>query len=89
MRREIEPIGIAAERLGVAIDPADRAPHLLDHRKQAAARVVDVDEVEHDVMRAGVHERLGQERVVGGAVGAPGAAMDEDVDRRIRRARVR
>ena len=35
-------------------------------------------------MPARLHERLGQARIVGGAVGAPCPAVDEDVHRRIR-----
>src|SRR5262249_21307644 len=57
---------------------------LVDQGKRAAAGLVDIDEVEDDVMGAGLHERLGQECVVRRLVGAPGAAVDEDVDRRVR-----
>ena len=83
MRAQIKPVGIAAEALGILVDPAHRAPHLLDHGEQAAAGVVDIGEVENDVVRPRLHERLGEARIVLGAVGAPCPAMDEDVHRRI------
>ena len=67
MRHQMQPVAVAAEFLGVAIDPADRAPHLLDHREQAASGIVDIGEVEHDEMRADMDERLGQ-------IGESGAA---------------
>ena len=64
-------------------DPGDAAPHLVVHREQVAARLVDIDEVEDDAVRAGAHQRLGQQRVVGRLVAPPGAAVDENVDRRV------
>src|SRR5205807_8186874 len=79
-----KPAGVAAEALGVLVDPANGAAHLLDHGKEAAARIVDIGEVEDDEMRPGPHEWFGQASVVGGAVGAPGSAVDEDIDRRVR-----
>ena len=40
---------------GVLVDPGDGAAHLLGHRHQVAAGLIDIDEVEHDEVRAGVH----------------------------------
>ena len=45
--------------------------------------MLDVDEVECDEMRAGVHEHLGRERVVLRETRAPCAAVDVDVNRGI------
>ncbi len=59
--------------------PGQRAANLLVHREKIAARLLDIDEVDDDRMRAGAHERLRLQRVVGGLVAAPGAAMNEDV----------
>ena len=84
MRAQIEPAGVAAEALGVLVDPANGAAHLLDHGKEAAARIVDIGEVEDDEMPPRPHEWFGQASVVGGAVGAPRPAVDEDIDRRVR-----
>ena len=80
----MQPVAVAAEFFGVAINPADRAPHLLDHREQAAFGVVDIGEVEHDEMRAGMHERLGQAGELGRSAVPPSAAVNEDRDRRVR-----
>src|SRR5262249_23973551 len=74
----------AAEAFGVLVHPADRAAHLLDHGKEAAAGIVDIGEVDDDEMRAGAHERFGQAGIVGGTVGAPRPAVNEDNDRRVR-----
>ena len=68
---------------GVAVNPGDCATHLLDHRKQAAGGIIDIDEIEDDVMRPGIDERLGQKGVIRGPVGAPGTAMNKDIDRRV------
>ena len=84
MAREIKRIGLAAEGAGVAVDPADCAAHLLDHWKQAAAGLVHIDEVRKHDMRPGLDVRLGQEGVVEGMAVAPGAAVNEHEDRRVR-----
>ena len=85
MGREIKPSGITAKARGIAVDPGDCAAHLLDHGKQACAGVVHIRKVENDVMRPCLHERFGQKRVIGTAIGPPRATVDENVDRRIRR----
>ena len=85
MRRKVKSLAVAAEFLRIAPGPGDRAAHLLIHRQQIAAGLFDIDEVDDDGMRAGANERLGLERVIGRLVATPGAAMDEDVDRRVRR----
>ena len=76
------PVAVAAEALGVAVDPGERAAHLLVHRKQIAAGLIDVDEVDDDAMRAGADQQLGLQRVVGRDVPPPRAAVNEHVDRR-------
>ena len=65
MRDQIKPVAVAAEPFGVAIDKADRAADLPDHRTQIAAGIVDIDEIEHREIGAGAHERLGEERELG------------------------
>jgi hypothetical protein len=75
---------LAAEALGVAVNPCDRAAHLLGHRHEVAARLQDVDEVRHHVVRAGVHEKLRRVAGIPREPAAPGAAVDEDVDRGVR-----
>ncbi len=82
MRRDINAVAVAAEALGVPVDPAERAPHLLVHRKQIAAGLIDIDEVDDDAMRAGANERLGLHGVIRRDVPPPGAAVNEHVDRR-------
>src|SRR5262249_41115645 len=82
MRDQIKPVAVAVELVGVAVDPADRAAYLLDHRKQAPVGVIDSAEFEHDKIAAGAHERFGDKAVIGRAAGAPSAAMNEDRDRR-------
>ena len=69
---------VAAEFVGVAIDPANRAPHLIDHRKQAAAGIVDIGEIEHDKMRASMHERLGKRGELRSLTVAPRATVNEN-----------
>src|ERR1700730_9498004 len=85
MGREIKPSGITAKARGIAVDPGDCPAHLLDHGKQACAGVVHIRKVENDVMRPCLHERFGQKRVIGTAIGPPRATVDENVDRRLRR----
>src|ERR1700686_1025097 len=84
MRNQMQPVAVAAEFLGVAIDESDRAPHLLDHREQAAAGFVDIGEVEHDEMRAGMDEWLGQAGEFGSSAVPPSAAVNKNRDRRVR-----
>src|SRR5712691_6419555 len=84
MPRKIQPGRIAAEACGVPVDPEDGAAHLIEHGRKIAAGLADVDEIGDDVVGAGAHERLGLHRVVGGLVAQPGAAVQEDVDRRVR-----
>src|SRR5580698_3210547 len=87
MRRDVKPVAIAAETFSVAPHPRDRAADLPVHREQIAAGLIDIDEVEHDGMRAGAHQWFGDQRVGGRAADAPAAAVDEDVDRRTARRR--
>ena len=84
MAGHVETARVAIEMPGVAVDPGDRVAHLLGHRHQAAARLLDADEVEHDVVRAGGDQHLGREREVLCPALAPGAAMDEHHHRRAR-----
>src|SRR5262249_22633804 len=81
MRDEIEPIAVAAKLIGIAEHPADGAPHLLGHRKQAAAGVVHFGKIQHHEWGAGVTERAGEKAVVGCGAGTPRAAMDKDRNR--------
>ena len=85
MRRNVKSLAVAAELIRVAPGPGDGAANLLIHRQQIAAGLIDIDEVDEDGMRAGARERLGLERVIGRLVAAPGAAMDEQIDGRVRR----
>ena len=77
MRRDIKPLAVAAEFFRVAPGPRDRAAHLLVHRHQIAAGLIDIDEIDDDGVRPGAHQRLGLQRVIGRLVAAPGAAVDE------------
>src|SRR5580692_10195343 len=58
MRREVKPGGIAAKTAGIAKNPGDCASHLLDHRKQAAASLIYVGEIEDHIVSPGIDERL-------------------------------
>src|SRR5436190_22186967 len=82
MRGDINAVAVAAEALGVPVDLAERATHLLVHRKQIARGLIDIDEVDDDGMRAGANERLGLHGVIRRDVPPPGAAVNEYVDRR-------
>ncbi len=85
MRRNVKPLAVAAKTFGVAPRPGQRATHLLVHRKKIAARLLDIDEVDDDGMRAGLQQRLGLQGVIGRLVAAPGAAVDEHIDGGVRR----
>src|SRR5262249_28430516 len=65
-------------------DPGDRAAALLDHRKDVAAGLANIVEVEHDEIGAGLHIGLGIDRELVSAPATPAAAMDEDQHRRVR-----
>src|SRR5262249_25530966 len=83
MRDKVKPIAVAAKLIGIAETPADGAPPLFGVRKQAAAGVVHFDEIEHNEVGAGMHERFGEKAVVRCGAGAPGAAMDKDHHRAV------
>ena len=85
MRRDVEAIRIAAEASRIAEAPGQRAAHLLVHRHQVAAGLLDIDEVDDHRVNAGAHQHFRLQRVIGRLVAAPGAAVNEDIDRRIRR----
>ncbi len=84
VRTQIDASRVPAEACGVAVDPEQRATHLLRHGKQATARFLHVDEIWNDAMGAGANEHLRLDRIVRRLVAPPRAAMDEDVDRRVR-----
>src|SRR5581483_10001919 len=85
--RDIKSLPIAAELMRVAPRPGDGAAHLLVHRKQVAASLLDVDEIGDQAMRSGMDQRLGLEVIVRPLVAPPCAAVDEKIDRRVRRRR--
>jgi len=58
------------------------AAHLIGEHHQIAADVLHPGEIGHHVMRPGAEEHLGRRSEVLRAPAAPGAAMDEDKDRR-------
>src|SRR5262249_12898791 len=64
--------------------PSDGAAHLLSHRQQTAAHVLHPGEVGYYAVCPSMHEQLGCKGVVLGETYTPRAAMDEDVDRRVR-----
>ena len=84
MAGDVEPVLVAAELLRVVVDPGDGRAHLLGHGHQVAADVVDIVEVDDHAVRAGVDDHLGEHREIGRAAVPPGAAVDVDVDRRVR-----
>ena len=83
MAGHVDASGVAAEARGVARYPDERAADLLGDRQEACARVLHPGEVRYDVVGARVDEHLGRERVVLRHAGAPGAAVDEHMDRRV------
>src|SRR5262249_58400301 len=83
MAGDVRAARITAEASRVAVHPGDRAAHLVGDGREASADVLDRREVRHDEVGAGANEQLGRERVVFGEAGAPGAAVDEYVDRRV------
>src|SRR5580704_16286950 len=73
------PIGIAIEGRRVGMNPRDRATDLVGDDPQIM-RILDGDEIEHDIVGAGIDEQLGGERVVPGAATEPSAAVNEYED---------
>src|SRR5262249_57480640 len=86
MAGHVDTVRIAAEALGILIDPRYRSAYLLGHRHEVAVGLYHVDEIGHHVMRPGVHEQLGGGGGVLGQAAAPRAPVNEDVDRRVRAA---
>jgi hypothetical protein len=82
--RYIEALAVATEALGIPVDPRDRATDLLGHRHQIAVRLQHIDEVEHGEMGAGIDKQLGRKSVILGHSAAPGAAVNEHIDRCVR-----
>jgi hypothetical protein len=68
----------------IPIDPGDSPAHLIGHWEEAAADLLHGIEVEDDVVRAGVDEHLGRIGVFLRRAAPPGAAVDVDVDGRVR-----
>src|ERR671921_2969928 len=80
----IKGVAIAAKCFRILVNPCDGAPHLNRHDHQIAADVLYRGEVEDDVMGSGINEYLrGESRVFCRSV-APGAAVSEDHDGRVR-----
>ena len=84
MAGQVDAVRIAAEARCVLADPGDGAAHLLGHRHQVPAGLIDVDEVEHDEVSAGVHIEFGGVAMLFGEANPPRAAMHEHLHRRIR-----
>src|SRR5581483_1210332 len=87
MAADIEASGIAAKACGVLVDPGDTAADLIGHHAQVAARRVDMDEVQDDIVDTGIDEEIGGIGEVFGCAEQPSSAMNKDEDRRVRRAR--
>src|SRR5216684_2892418 len=83
MTRDVEPTRISAEARGVLVNPGDGTAHLVRHRPEAVRGVLHPHKVGNHVMRPGVDEHLGWERIVFGQPAAPGAAVNEDMDGRV------
>src|SRR5205807_10638648 len=79
---DIEPIGVAVETSGILVHPSDGAADLVGENHQVAAGILYPGEVGNDIMRPGGQEHLGWSREIPRAPAAPGAAMDEDEERR-------
>src|SRR5579883_2188683 len=78
---EINPARVAAEFGDMAIDPGDRAPHLVGEHDQAAAGLLHRAEIGDHVMGAGGEKHLGRSDVFGGGARPPGTAMNKDEHR--------
>src|SRR5215467_10594005 len=84
MAADINSVGIPSKIRSVFIDPYDAPLNLIGHRHEVAVGFDNAIEVEHDEMCAGVDEHFGLRRIACGDFGAPSAAMDEDIDWRVR-----
>src|SRR4051812_44359992 len=84
MAAEIELVLVGAETRGVLVDPADRTPALIDQWEEIAFGLEYVAEIDTDEMRTGLDEGFRHISDLRGAAAAPGAAVDEHKNRRIR-----
>ena len=75
MRGDINAVAIAAKALGIPVDPAERAAHLLIHRKQIARGLIDIDEVDDDAMRTGAKFCSKNVRALWASAGRTGEAL--------------
>src|SRR5207342_3314932 len=75
---------IAAEARRVLVHPGHSAANLLSHRHQAATGGDHVDEVGHDEMCARMYEQFRRVAELPCLAGAPSAAVNKHVDRRVR-----
>src|SRR5580693_554969 len=78
MPAEVNSARIATEARRAAIDPGDRAAHLVGNREQAAAHILHPGKIRHDIVRAGAGEHFRRRGIGPGRPGTPCAAMDED-----------
>src|SRR5215470_3025112 len=81
MAGQKEAFAIPAELFSVAVNPSHRTADLVNHLCKRDLR--KQREVHRDEVRAGIDEGLRRKRALVLAQGSPGAAMDEDVHRRI------
>src|SRR5262245_51864540 len=71
--------------LCILVCPGNGATNLLDHRHQVALEFIDIVEVEHNMMPASAYKHLGLKGIILRRAAPPGAAMDEDRDRGVRK----
>src|SRR5262245_40829062 len=58
MSSDVKATRVAAKTCGVFVNPCDAATNLISHHAEVAARRPDRNEVECDVMRAGIDEHF-------------------------------
>src|SRR5689334_13714298 len=74
-----DAICIAAEHRRVLINPRDGTPNLVGHWHEIAARILHVDEVHNDRVRACTDKYFGW-KPIADRPSKPRATMDENVD---------
>src|SRR5271168_3025149 len=87
MAENIKPLRIGAEARGVGVDPCDRTANLIGDRQEVAAGRIDTGEIERGKVCAGSHNRFRRKSITLRLTQAPGAAMNEYANRRVRRLR--
>src|SRR5436853_7877238 len=81
---DVDAFRVGPEAHGIRVNPGDRTADLVGNREQTAADILYPGEIGGHVMHPATHKHFSRGMVEGRLAPDPGAAMDEDENRRRR-----